>query len=271
MTAESKPLGLGAAAGLAAGSSILGTGLGLLTQNLQNRNNYKWGEKAAESDFERQMEMYERQYKDRSPLNVVNQLKEAGLSKSLMFSGGASGVGGQAQGSSAPQNKMSMGSGAINGANLALTMAQVRNIEADTELKKKQAPKEEETGKSIFIENSRKAYEDYYSKDVKDEAGIYESKHYGTYKIDSDSLRVDKIGNEIYNMIANTDKTTAEKLLTDKKVNGYLQELAIAQQSADANTVKAAAEKLAAEFNYGEYTNWKYWVNKAGEAIKLIK
>ena len=91
--------------GLALGSAgeAVSTGLGILTNNMIQKQNFKWSEKAAENSYQRQLDMYNRMYEDKSPANVVKQLDEAGLNKSLMFSGGAGGVGGAASGTSAPQ------------------------------------------------------------------------------------------------------------------------------------------------------------------------
>lgn len=125
----------------ASGGSLFSTGLGLLTNNMLQKQNYKWAQKAANEEWSRQMQLYERQYKDKSPLNVVNQLKEAGLNKNLMFSGGASGVGGAAFGSKAPSTQQFQTQHLEQTANLALTAAQIKNINADTQLKEANVPK----------------------------------------------------------------------------------------------------------------------------------
>ena len=72
------------------------------------RLNYQYGEKAANNAFGRQMAMYGQTYRDNSPENRVQQLKDAGLSVGLMYGNGA-GTGGMGQVSTAPQGDGSGG------------------------------------------------------------------------------------------------------------------------------------------------------------------
>lgn len=59
--------------------------------------NYEYGEKAAENQYRRQMQMYERSYKDQSYAAMRKQMEDAGLNVGLMYGGGsASGGGGGA-------------------------------------------------------------------------------------------------------------------------------------------------------------------------------
>lgn len=58
--------------------------------------NYLYGEKAANSAFERQMKMYERSYEDQSYAAMRKQMEDAGLSVGLMYGGGATGGAGGA-------------------------------------------------------------------------------------------------------------------------------------------------------------------------------
>ena len=58
-----------------------------------NESNYRWGEKAAENAFKRQMEAYERSYEDQSYAAMRKQMEEAGLSVGLMYGGSGSGGG----------------------------------------------------------------------------------------------------------------------------------------------------------------------------------
>lgn len=64
--------------------------------------NYEYGEKAAENAYRRQMEMYERSYKDQSYSAMRNQMEDAGLSIGLMYGGGGPGGAGGAT-TGAPQ------------------------------------------------------------------------------------------------------------------------------------------------------------------------
>ena len=66
--------------------------------------NYEYGEKAAKNAYARQMEMYERSYKDQSYSAMRQQMEDAGLSIGLMYGdSGTGGAGGATTG--APQGE----------------------------------------------------------------------------------------------------------------------------------------------------------------------
>lgn len=66
--------------------------------------NYEYGELAAKNAYQRQMEMYERSYKDQSYSAMRQQMEDAGLSVGLMYGGsGSGGAGGATTG--APQGE----------------------------------------------------------------------------------------------------------------------------------------------------------------------
>jgi hypothetical protein len=203
----------------------------------------------------------------------IKHLKEAGLNPALMYakggaggttgSGGASVGGGQAASSAQMQQ--------ANTAQAATGMAMMK-AQSEIELNKASASKLEQDAKAQWIENNRKHFSDWYSKDSDPEqAMIYQDKKYGEHTIEYQS---------IWNQqnVANVTKTEAEKgnaaaqaLLGNAKAMGYWQELANATKNADSQATQAAAQKLAAEFNYGEYTNWKYWVQQGTNVFKIIK
>ncbi len=120
-------------------SSIVQAGAGtanaLINQAFAEHNrerNYYWNEKAADSADKRQREQYQDLY---SPQAQMDQYAAAGLSPSMMMSGGQSAVGGTPQGAQ----------GGINGAypsgNIIdpIAAAQIANINADTKLKEQEA------------------------------------------------------------------------------------------------------------------------------------
>ena len=82
------------------------------------------------------------------------------------------------------------------------------------------------------------------------------------------------IGQEATNIllksIADTGNANAQALLTNNKAQGYFQELVNATAHADADTVKAMAMKLTAEFNTGEFTNWKTWADLGLQATQVV-
>lgn len=115
--------------------SISQTANGLIQQMFaeQNRSrNFYWNEKAAESADQRQRKQYEDLY---SPQAMLKQYAAAGLSPSMMMSGGQSAIG-----SSSAQGNMSAGiQGPYPSAQPTLDpmlSAQIANLNADTEGKK---------------------------------------------------------------------------------------------------------------------------------------
>lgn len=120
-------------------SSTIGAGAeianSLINQAFAEKNrerNYYWNEKAADSADQRQRAQYHDLY---SPQAQLEQYAAAGLSPSMMMSGGQSAVGGTPQGAQ----------GGISGPYPSgkvidpITMAQIANIQADTKVKEQQA------------------------------------------------------------------------------------------------------------------------------------
>lgn len=77
--------------------------------------------------------------------------------------------------------------------------------------------------------------------------------------------------------VAEADKASAEgraadalEKLNSARAEGYWKELLNATIIANAQDVEAAAKKLAAEWETGEYTNWKTWADIAGNVIGNI-
>ena len=113
---------------------------------------------------------------------------------------------------------------------------------------------------------------------------MYKNKLYGTGGIEKGGLFDQNVTTQIIKTMAETDATNANALLTNKKAEGYYQELLNATTEAEAATkhgeasliqaangkVQAAATKLAAEWNTGEYTNWKTWAEQAKAVVQLV-
>lgn len=123
--------------------------------------NYQYGEKAAQNAYNRQMQMYERSYKDQSYGAMRQQMENAGLNVGLMYGGSASG-GGSGSMSGAPQGQTG---GAIAGEassilsmeiaarqlklQEAATMAQnIKTYAEAAEIKSRKEKNEAETGKT---------------------------------------------------------------------------------------------------------------------------
>lgn len=116
---------------ISAGASTINGISGQVFAEKNREKNYDWNEKAAEQADKRQRRQYHDLY---SPSAMMKQYAAAGLSPSLMMSGGQSAVG-----QSSAQGNQSQG---INGTYPAgiqidpLMAAQIANIQADTEGKK---------------------------------------------------------------------------------------------------------------------------------------
>ena len=121
--------------------------------DLQAERTYQLNERAADNAHKRTIDLYN---KLQSPMAIKQQLLDAGLNPALMYS--QSGMGG----------KVSSGAqGGANGANGAptlglqqlvdpLTMAQIKNLDADTDKKKAETANQKLTSATIELENQLK-------------------------------------------------------------------------------------------------------------------
>lgn len=122
------------AAGIAAGTSVANSLIDQAFAEFNRQRNFHWNEKAADAADKRQRKQYEDLY---SPKAMLEQYRAAGLSPSMMMSSGAPAVG-----SSSANGNLAGGvsgpypaAGIMNPqdmANLALTSAQIRNLDEDT-------------------------------------------------------------------------------------------------------------------------------------------
>lgn len=114
---------------------------GLKQQTNLNRENREFAQKESALQYQRSLNLMNLENEYGTPEAQVQRLKEANLSPSLMY--GSSGAGGQSASAASPQmasyeGKMSEGSLNLM-ANAMAQMATIRNIEADTDLKRSQA------------------------------------------------------------------------------------------------------------------------------------
>lgn len=84
------------------------------------------------------------------------------------------------------------------------------------------------------------------------------------------SLWNQEVTTAIAKTMAEIGYTEAQELLTNKKAEGYWQELLNATKQADAEAVKAAAVKLSTEWETGEYTNWRTWAELGVKAVNTV-
>lgn len=256
--------------------------------------NYEYGERSAENAHMRALEMNKLTYEQNSPLARKEQMEAAGLNVGLMYSGGATQAGGAGSAGTAAQGQ---GAGGQQGgrapsatemqavklqgmqmalqmeqiaAQIKLTKAQAENVGADTGAKRAQT-KTVEDMRDTLLENAKQQGKGQWLQNLRDEyvnekaAGAPESKR---------EAEIEIFGNKIYGStaIANNSffsvgeaeelaKLQEERQLVNKQNKYYWRELLNGIMSANANQVKAGAERLAAEHKTGEFTNWKTWVD----------
>lgn len=254
-------------------SGAIGTGLGLLgsigagkrqrkaieaQKNAQKELNeqaaslnYEYGEKAAENAYQRQLAMYNRSYEDQSYEAMVEQMKDAGLSVGLMYSGNGSGGGAGAM-SGAP--KADTGGAVAGQAANAAALMEVENQrkslalqqasmakdiqlkDAEIELKKKEAEKtgkeslytvaltetedvlrnakahrEFWEGRLSWLENLRKQFEDVTTPSEDGELNATEDL-YGNYEIISRAIGTASKAASVLKVIAETGTEQQRKV-----------------------------------------------------------
>lgn len=136
--------------------------------------------------------------------------------------------------------------------------------------------------REYFVENLRLSghsqWLDVLAKDLKANGDLNEA---GELVFTNDSLGAisvfkktgqwnQEVTNAIANTLADTNNKVAQELLTKNKAKGYWQELINATKEADSDAVRAAAQKLASEWNTGELTNWKTWVDLGIEGVNTV-
>lgn len=129
-----------------------------------------------------------------------------------------------------------------------------------------------ERGTSEWLDNVMKQYKMEHSKDEPDHFRIEMFGHhlYGSVGVSPDTMAVQETAVGIAKAMADTGNATAQALLTNEKAKGYWTELLNATIHAEADKVKAAAIKLSTEWDTGEYTNWKTWVELGVKAANTI-
>lgn len=137
-------------------------------------------------------------------------------------------------------------------------------------------------GMKDFISNVQNKWRAFAGKDwggTPGEVSKYGERNelYGFYGIAENSYVNEEEAMKIAKGVAETNEANASgeaaralANLNNKRANGYWQELLNATVHAKADEVRAAAAKLSAEFETGEYTNWKTWAELAKSAIGAI-
>lgn len=266
---------------LGAAGSVLGNVAGNEISSIYN-------ERAADKAQERQYDMFQKMAEYNNPKNQVERLKKAGLSVGLMY--GQAGTTGTQQAVSAPQAHVS-GNTALTESALSAMMMQKQMQLIDSQINKNNADankgkSETETidkMRNTLVENLRQTGIAQWMQNLKNQAIDWnqkdefgkrvgmtaESDIYGTYEFDFESQNGEQLAADLLKTLADAGNSKAQALLSNTKAKGYWQELLNAMNQADAALTQAAANKLKAEFDTGEFVNWKQIVEVGGEALKL--
>lgn len=254
--------------------------------NKQNAQlNFEYGEMAADNAQERG-----------SLVNQMNDINEAGLSPGLIYGGaGAGGTGAQGSGARGQSSEAADWIGAMEVAlNAKMVGAETARMAAETSLIKEQreqmkaetektkedtATSQEltpfqkallkEQGVAQWIENERKEWENETHEEFESK-NIRHKDLERTINISKGSNFDERITTEIAEAKSRIEGNKAMTELNTEKKKMLWNELVNATKNADANATQAAAIKLAAEWQTGEFTNWKTWTNEAKEAVKGI-
>lgn len=295
---------LGAVSGaVQAGTNLLGIGL----QNTYNQQNFENQLTLQHNQYlnqlalaNNQQQLAQQNWDYTNYENQVKHMQNAGLNIGLMYNG--SGQGGQSlgqgQGSAAgasaipltnPFKDARMMDIASAMSNIRLQEAQANNLSAQSTLANAQAKKvtnETPTSGSlgdITLENLKQAGIAQWFENLKTEymnkspeekqmsdGEVYRNVIYNKQgSIPSEnSLNIQKFNAELFKTEAEKLNLDANALLTNTKAQGYWQELLNETAKADAAGIQAKAQKLAAEWNTGVFTNWKTWADLGMNAVK---
>uniref|UniRef100_A0AAU8B431 DNA pilot protein n=1 Tax=Dulem virus 222 TaxID=3145699 RepID=A0AAU8B431_9VIRU len=244
-----------------------------------NESNYRWGEKAAENAFKRQMEAYERSYEDQSYAAMRKQMEEAGLSVGLMYGGSGSGGGsgfmtqapmGQAHGANAGEADSPAEQWAMRANQIEMGL-QLENLKkqgnvldtqrdknaADAEKAQEEAETERELrpgkkkqlfyeGRNEYVDNLRKMFEDMDSESERWSLDAYDD-FYGDHSITSKRLPTKKESADIIKVLAESEekKGQAENARALAELNTEAKKYLFT--NALANLIQASAAEMSGQ------------------------
>ena len=228
--------------------------------------------------------------------NQVKQMKAAGLNPALMY--GHAGAGGTTAVSSAgtvtgahasDETSRKLANIQMQGMGLQMQKlsAEIQKTRAEAEKAKAEAKKVTEETETIsqkrqfeiellkqhgmekWIQNLREKIKNE-GELTENEMILYRNPVYGTTSFQKTGYWNQEVTTNIAKALAETENQEAQAALTNEKTKGYWNELLNATKNADSEAVKAAAIKLAAEWNTGEYTNWRTWVDIGTDAVNAV-
>lgn len=294
----------------AAAGGVVGGAMGLLSgnqvddQKKLSEQQYEYNKKLMEQSYGLQKDMYDYTFSKNTPAEQMKRLKEAGLNPALMQGlGGQSGAdtggggtsvgGGQASGNAERQAATAQSAGMVLQAarlkgELDLQKAQKENIEADTENKKSKTTTENDQRETLienmrqeglgrWIDNMQKKWQSREG-DNQRQGEVYENEKLGEiYQIHENSYLADGMSAALIKTQAEGGNQAAQALMNNEKAKTIFGELqakmiqaqASKKQAENGETI-ALAMKLAAEFDTGEFTNWKTWTQLGMDGVNAI-
>lgn len=298
----SGPVGMAIGAGLGAISSAKSSNMTEGEYHDLNRQmglQSMWNNTQAEKSYELQKRMFDYTAEYNSAANQVKRLQEAGLNPALMYgmqgaaggtgqtgSASASGVGANASDTaerrqaSVAEEGMALQMAKLaseidvnksvaesNRANAGKATAETKTTEASRELLIENM---RNAGVSQWMENVEKAYLLSYDPAKAIGLSAENEKYDWGVAISKEGGFSQAAAGAIAKTLAETGNMNASALLTNNKAQGYWQELLNATAMANNDGIKAAAIKLSAEWDTGEYTNWKTWTELGKDALGTI-
>jgi hypothetical protein len=283
------------------GAGVSGVGMALKNtqrkQNQQDQKDLMNLQQQNQMGLNRQMQQIEMENWENTNYDAQKkQMEKAGLNPGLMYGGSGggsmimdSGSGGSAAGGQAQRQDIDTSGLGMQIQQMALLKAQKDNIEADTKNKLADAENKgantttTNTIRDVLYENMRQSgvtqwYENL-EKEIKldpdsyanGEENVIGNKVYqSAIRINENSYVLKQLNQDLLKTVAETKNLDASAILTNNKAQGYWQELLNATSQANSQAVQAAAQKLSAEFNTGEFTNWKTWADLGVDAIKAL-
>lgn len=234
------------------GLGLLGGGIGSIVGGIINN---EFNKQAEERAWEKQLALYDKMKRDNSPLERRRQLEEAGLSPALLYSGGASGVGGAASGTTAQMQAVDTG---LDSGSMGLMMAGKQMQLIDAQINKTNVEADKIAGADTDLTNANigNVIQDTNNKAIQArltglQADYQEIKNFYEAELTEANIqevrsKIDYINSDNQRLIYSNEITNASKgeLITANMLNNAMMLSNIAKNSAQINEIRATIEVL---------------------------
>lgn len=158
----------------------------------------------------------------------------------------------------------------------ATRKARIENYLAEIGVKKEQAQKLFWEGRLQWIENLKtetlmeKTKEELEKELTSFGMDVVKNPHYGTTALRYGAFWTSKELENLEKIIKEGNRSEAAALFDNERKRAIWEELSIAWANANANAMVAAAKKLSAEFQTGEFVNWKNIIDTGVSVLGTI-